>query len=138
MKTLHLATAGVLMAAAGGVSVLFNDVSPAFAQPSSVCLRNNQIWSTSAINSRTLVVNDRAGRSFAVELSGGCQGLNSNFQPISFNTRTSLGCLGAGDRVSFRHPTLGRNTCFVRNVSPLTTVASANRPFRRARVSWRG
>jgi hypothetical protein len=128
----------MLMTAAGVVSVISSDVSPAFAQQGSVCLRNNQIWSTSAVNDRTLVVNDRSGRSFLVELSGGCQGLMTNFRPVSFNTRTSLGCLGPGDRVAFRHPTLGRNTCFVRNVSPLTTVAGANRPSRRARVSSRG
>jgi hypothetical protein len=57
----------------------------------------------------------------------------TNFGPVSFNTRTRLGCLAPGDRVAFRHRTLGRNTCFVRNVTTdFSTIAGRRGPFRPA------
>jgi hypothetical protein len=110
------------------------------AQSSRTCLQNNRIWSTSVVDDRTIIVNDRFGNPFVVELSGGCTGLTTNFGPINFRTGTNLGCLGRGDRISFRHRTLGRETCFVRDVhTDLTTLARAGRPavrtVRTARVT---
>jgi Family of unknown function (DUF6491) len=139
MRTLRLAVAGVVVVTAGVVSTLPNAADPAFAQSNRACLPNNRIWSTSVVDDRTLIVNDRFGNPFVVELSGGCQGLTETVNPrIRFNTRTNLGCLSRGDRVAFRHNTLGRNTCFVRNVhTDLTTLARGGRPAVRtaARVS---
>jgi hypothetical protein len=140
MRTLRLAAAAVVLAMAGVISTLPNAADPAFAQSSPVCLQNNRIWSTSVVDDRTLIVNDRFGNPFVVELSGGCVGLATTVNPrLSFNTRTNLGCLSRGDRVAFRHRTLGRNTCFVRDVhADVTTLARAGRPaMRTARVSTR-
>jgi hypothetical protein len=135
MRTLVLATTA-LLATAALATTLLNSSAPASAQTGSSCLRNNQIWSTSIVDDRTIIVNDRFSNPFVVELSGGCQGLATNFGPVSFGTRTNLGCLTRGDRISFRHRTLGRNTCFVRDVhTDLTTLANAGRaPVRSARV----
>lgn len=132
MRTLVLATAAVL-ATAGLASTMLNTSTPAFAQSEGVCLRNNQIWSTSVVDDRTIIVNDRSGNSFVVQLGGGCQGLRTNFgQRVSFNTRSNLGCLTRGDRISFTHRTLGRNTCFVRDVhTDFTTIARGGRPATR-------
>ena len=136
MRTLVLATAAVLSAAALTSAVLHSS-APASAQPSGACLQNSRIWSTSVVDDRTIIVNDRFGSPFVVELSGDCTGLTTNLGPVNFRTRTSLGCLSRGDRVSFRHRTLGRNTCFVRDVhTDLTTLASAGQPpVRTARVT---
>ena len=136
MRTLVLATTAVL-ATAALASVVLNSTAPASAQPSGACLQNNQIWRTSVVDDRTIIVNDRFNNPFVVQLSGGCQGLNTNLGAVSFRTRTNLGCLSRGDRVSFRHRTLGRNTCFVTDVhTDFTTLASAGRPSTRvARVT---
>ena len=90
--------------------------SSAFAADDRACLQNNRIWSWRAINERTLVVTDLYYRPFLVRLSGGCVGLNNATVALQFNTWTDLGCLRQGDRVSFREPTLGEMTCFVREV----------------------
>ncbi len=133
MRTLRLATAAVVVAAAGVVSALPNAADPAFAQSNRVCLQNNRIWSTSVVDDRTIIVTDRFNNPFVVELSGECTGLTRNFGGIDFRTRTNLGCLSRGDRLSFRDRTLGRNTCFVRDVhTDLTTLARAGRPAARA------
>lgn len=123
MKALILATAALAS------TVL---ATSAFAQSDRACLRNNQIWSTSVVDDNTLIVNNRAGNSFVVRLSGGCQGLTSTLGRVNFNTRTNLGCLGRGDRVAFRHRTVGRNTCFVRDVNTdFGSIARIGRPFTR-------
>jgi len=125
MRTLVLVTAAL-----AGVAL----TASAFAQSDRVCLQNNRIWSTSVVDDRTLIVNDRFNNSFVVGLSGGCQGLTTNWsRGISFNTRSRLGCLSPGDRVAFQDRIVGRNTCFVRDISDdLTTVAAGRgRPFTR-------
>jgi hypothetical protein len=107
------------------------------ARSSATCLRNNRIWSTSVVNDRTLIVTDRQNNPFVVELSGGCTGLTSSLGRVNFRTRTDLGCLGRGDRVSFRNPGLrGPDTCFVREVhTDFSRVASsARRPSMRTTV----
>jgi hypothetical protein len=136
MRTLILASAAIALAGAALASIV--PAPTAFAQSSNACLRSNQIWSTSVVDDRTIIVNDRFMNPFVVELSGGCQGLRTNFgQRISFNTRSNLGCLGRGDRISFNDRILGRNTCFVSDVNTdLTTLARAGRPANRvARVN---
>ena len=137
MRTFRLATAAVVLATGGLVSTLSDTANPAFAQSDNACLQNNRIWNTSVVDDRTLIVTDRFNNPFVVELSGGCIGLTRNFGRIDFRTRANLGCLGRGDRVSFRDRTLGRNTCFVRDVhTDLTTLARAGRPaVRTARVT---
>jgi hypothetical protein len=137
MRTFRLATAAVVLATGGLVSTLSDTGSPAFAQSGNACLQNNRIWSTSVVDDRTIIATDRAGNPFVVELSGGCTGLTRNFGRIDFRTRGNLGCLSRGDRLSFRDRTLGRNTCFVRDVhTDLTTLAGAGRSaVRTARVT---
>src|SRR5690242_11132938 len=70
------------------------------------CLQNNRIWGCNVVNERTLIVTDRNNRPFLVRLSGGCVGLTNATLRLRFNTWTNLGCLGRGDRVSFRAPAL--------------------------------
>jgi hypothetical protein len=137
MRTFRLATAVVVLVAGGLASTLSDSGNPAFAQSNNACLQNNRIWNTSVVDDRTLIVTDRFNNPFVVELSGGCTGLTRNFGRIDFRTRTNLGCLGRGDRVSFRDRTLGRNTCFVRDVhGDFTTLARSGRPtVRTARVT---
>ena len=135
MRTLLFAAVAVLVT---GVLSDSLPISPAAARSSSTCLRNNRIWSTSVVNDRTLIVRDRQDNPFVVELSGGCTGLTSSLGRINFRTRTDLGCLGSGDRVSFRNTGMrGTDTCFVRQVhTDLSRVASnARRPSMRTTVT---
>lgn len=97
--------------------------SSAFAQRDRACLQNNRIWGWRVLNERTLTVNDRNGRPFIVNLSGGCVGLTNATLRLRFNSWTSLGCLKRGDRVSFVAPALGRMSCFVTDVRPYGYVA---------------
>ena len=135
MRTLLLAASAVLVTAVLSSSVPINSAD---ARSNNVCLQNNRIWSTSVVNDRTLIVRDRQNNPFVVELSGGCSGLTSSLGGINFRTRTNLGCLSRGDRVSFRNTAMrSRDTCFVRNVhTDFGTVASARaRPSMRTTVT---
>jgi len=135
MRTLLLAASAVLVTAVLSSSV---PITPAAARSSSACLRNNRIWSTSVINDRQLIVRDRQNNPFVVELSGGCTGLTSSLGRVNFRTRTDLGCLSRGDRVSFRNPAFRtRDTCFVRHVhQDFGRIASSRgRPSMRATVT---
>jgi hypothetical protein len=86
--------------------------------PQKTCLQNNRIYTWRAVSNRELVVGDIQGNVFTVHLSGGCTGLNDSIMAMRFVTKTNLGCLSQGDRVSYREPVLGRMTCFVNEVHP--------------------
>src|SRR5215468_7070123 len=92
--------------------------APAFAVQNEACLQNNRIWGWRVINERLLIVNDINYRPFLVHLTGGCVGLNNAIWAVRIRTWTSLGCLGQGDRVSFREPALGPLSCIVTKVEP--------------------
>ena len=83
------------------------------------CLQNNHIYGWAVVNERALVVNDRYGRRFSVDLSSGCVGLTNATFALRFITTTDLGCLRRGDRIGFEAPALGPMSCFVRDVRPL-------------------
>ena len=115
----------VVLASASGIALcvlaLSSSAIPvAFARSSAerACLQNNRIWSWNAVNERTLVVTDLYYRPFLVRLTSGCVGLTNATIALQFNTWTNLGCLGRGDRVSFREPALGFMTCTVMEVQP--------------------
>jgi hypothetical protein len=119
MRNLLLAaTAFASIAVAGAVST-----APAEAQ-GNMCLRNNRIWSWDTINSNTMVVTDRQRNRYMVRLSGGCFGLQENLLRVNFRTTMRLGCLRPGDRVEYRVPGWGRESCFIRAVQPIN-----NRPL---------
>ena len=102
----------------------------AFAQANGPCLQRNQIFASSAIDDRTLIVNDQANRMYVVRLRGACHGLMTTLSRASFYSPTNQACLGPNDRIAFRHQTVGRNICFVDGVSTdLGSIASVNRPF---------
>ena len=65
-----------------------------------------------------MIVTDRANRPFVIHLSGGCVGLTDANRRVGFRTSTNLSCLRQGDQVLFRDPTLGGQSCFVREVEP--------------------
>ena len=123
MKCLILASA----AFAGAVIA-----TSAFAQTSGTCLQPNQITAASVMDDQTVIVNDRARRTFVVRLNSTCQGPTKTPWRLGFAVPTNQECVRPGDRVTFRHPSVGRNTCFVNEVSTdLVSVAAINRPFSR-------
>lgn len=87
------------------------------------CLQNDLIYNFNVINPRKVQVTDRNNRLFTVQLTGGCIGL-TNLATIAFRTKTSLGCLQKGDRLSFREPTLGVMSCSVTTVEPVIAKPS--------------
>ncbi len=50
-------------------------------------------------------------------MQGPCIGLEQVFFRLRFQTITNLGCIGQGDRISYDFPGIGRQVCFVRDVS---------------------
>jgi hypothetical protein len=107
-------------------------MTSAFAQSSSTCLQSNRISATSAMDDRTLIVNDRTGKTYVVRLGASCQGLTTTPWRVDFNSPLNRACLAPGDRIAFRHPTVGRNTCFISGVSTdLASVAPITGPFAR-------
>ena len=106
--------------------------TPALAQVNGVCLTNNQITGASAMDDRTMVVNDRARNTYVVRLNQSCRGLPAAPQRVRFASSASQGCLSPGDRIAFRHHSVGRNTCFVEDVSTdLVSIAPITGPFAR-------
>jgi hypothetical protein len=83
------------------------------------CLQNDRIYGWTVVNERALIVNDIYGRRFSADLSSGCVGLTNAELALHFITKTNLGCLMRGDRISFRAPVLGPMSCFVNDVQPL-------------------
>jgi hypothetical protein len=83
------------------------------------CLQNNHIYGWTVVNERALIVNDRYGMRFSVNLSSGCVGLTNATFALRFITTTDLGCLMRGDRIGFEAPALGPMSCFVTDVRPL-------------------
>jgi hypothetical protein len=123
MKYLMLASAAL----AGALPM-----TSAFAQSTGTCLQSNRISASSVMDDRTLIVNDRAGRTYVVRLGGSCQGLTTTPRRIDFTSPLNQACLGPGDRIAFRHPRVGRNTCFVNSVSTdLVSVPPITGPFAR-------
>src|SRR5262245_58983255 len=106
------------------------------AQSGGACLQNNQVFYASALDDHTLIVNDRSGKTYVVQLNGECNGLTTAPWRINFHSTTNQACLGPGDRISFRHRSVGRNTCFINGVSTdlvsVASIANSPRPFSRA------
>lgn len=91
--------------------------SPVLAADEKACLQSNRVWGWQATNDKTLVVTDREYKRYTVHLTGGCIGLDKYAAaPIVIRTRTSLGCVGQGDRIAFQSPGLGVLTCTVMDV----------------------
>ena len=106
--------------------------SAAFGQTTAPCLQRTQIFASSAIDERTLIVNDQSNRTYVVRLRGACHGLMTAPWRLNFYSPTNQQCLGPNDRIAFRHQAVGRNICFVDTVSTdLGSIASINRPFSR-------
>jgi hypothetical protein len=89
------------------------------AREERACLQNNHIYGWTVVNERALIVSDRYGMRFSVNLSSGCVGLTNATFALRFITTTDLGCLTRGDRIGFEAPALGPMSCFVTNVQPL-------------------
>lgn len=83
-----------------------------------VCLRNNRIWSWDLVDSSTLRIGVRGDeRDYLVHMIGPCIGLEQVMFRLRFQTATNLGCIGQGDRIRYEVPGIGRQICFVRDVS---------------------
>jgi hypothetical protein len=108
MKMTRVVIGGVLMAATLASPVLAAE---------SACLQSNRVWGWQAVDDRTLIVTDRNYKRYTVRLTGGCIGLDKYAAaPLVVQARTSLGCMGQGDRIGFQAPGLGPLTCTVTEV----------------------
>ena len=78
---------------------------PAFAQGES-CAQISRILSTQVLDRSTMLVTLRDMKQFTVHMRGVCVGLDRNSQFLSFRTQTQspVGCLAAGDTVSYNVP----------------------------------
>ena len=110
MKTTQVTMARVLIA---GVLMGASLASPVLAAEGA-CLQSNRVWGWQAVDDHTLIVTDRNYKRYTVRLTGGCVGLDKYAaSPLVVQARTSLGCMGEGDRIGFQAPGLGPLTCTV-------------------------
>ena len=109
----------------GAVALLVGAALTAAAQPEAsaqsaptekVCLQSNRVWGFDVVDERTLQITDRLYKRYTVRMTSGCVGLTKSVLDVQLRSKTELGCLGQGDRVSFRSPGLGRLSCFVTEV----------------------
>jgi hypothetical protein len=109
MTTMKAVLVGTILAA--------NLASPVLAAADDACLQNNRIWGWQAVDDRTLLVTDRTYKRYTVHLTGGCVGLKTYAAAtMAFATKTNLGCLSQGDKISFSMPGIGPLSCFVTTV----------------------
>ncbi|HEY4264808.1 MAG TPA: DUF6491 family protein [Micropepsaceae bacterium] len=109
MNTKRVLVTGVMMGATLASPVLAAE---------NACLQSNRVWGWQALDDHTLIVTDRNEKRYTVHLTGGCVGLDKYAaSALVVSTRTSLGCIGQGDRIAFRAPGLGPLTCVVTNVT---------------------
>jgi len=117
MKTKNMLVVGLLLGATAASPVLAAEKA---------CLQSNRVWGWQALDDKTLVVTDRNYKRYTVHLTGGCIGLDKYAAaPLVVRTRTSLGCVGEGDRVAFQAQGLGPLTCTVTDVTDAPTSAPA-------------
>ena len=108
MKTKKVVVIGLLLGATLASPVLAAE---------NACLQSNRIWGWQAVDDRTLIVTDRNYKRYTVRLTGGCVGLDKYAaMALLVRTRTSLGCVGQGDRIGFDDRALGPLTCTVTEV----------------------
>jgi len=86
-----------------------------------ICLQSNRVWGFDVVDERTLKITDRTYKRYIIHMTSGCVGLTPAAINIALRTKTALGCLEHGDRVSFNSPGLGRLSCLV-------TTVEADRP----------
>ena len=91
---------------------------PALAA-SDACVQNNRILSTQVIDSSTVLITDTDKQQYTVHMRGTCVGMDKSAQNLSFRTKTEIGCLTAGDSISYDRP--GERT-------PVTTRGSLQTP----------
>jgi hypothetical protein len=121
MKTILLAVS--LLAA---VPAFAADTPPDTAsKPASVCLRHHDVDGWGARDKKSMVVNDRFGRKYLLNLSGLCDDVNfafgAGFRPIGGATMGT--CVDRGDRVILRGggaSMVGGDTCWVTKVQLYT------------------
>ncbi len=100
---------------------------PALAQGES-CAQISRILSTQVLDNSTMLVTLRDMKQFTVHMRGVCIGFDRNAQFLSFRTQTQspVGCLAAGDTVSYNLPGEGtpvrvrgstQTPCFVGSVT---------------------
>lgn len=100
---------------------------PALAQGES-CAQINRILSTQVLDNSTMLVTLRDMKQFTVRMRGVCIGFDRNAQFLSFRTQTQspIGCLAAGDSVSYNVPGEGtrvriygskQTPCFIGSVT---------------------
>jgi hypothetical protein len=118
MKRLLVLPAAFALGAAFALSGHAAETPPGAdaAKDSAACLQSSRLWGFNVIDQRTLILSDVQNNKFRVRMTGGCIGLNNIIADLRLVTKTNLGCLSQGDRISFREPTLGRMTCFVTSV----------------------
>lgn len=114
MRRFALALAGVAVFAA----------SPALAES---CIRHNDIYNWSAINDRTLILENYRHQKFLVKMIGTCGNFKFH-QRIEIKSHSSFGisCVESGDDVVTRD--IGfRGTCSITSVVPYVTPPKDNK-----------
>ena len=120
MKNSKTALAGAVLAFV--TFALASSAAPAAQEGPAVsqekaCLQSNRMWGFNVVNERTLQVTDRTYKRYTVHMTSGCVGLNNAVLDVRLLSKTALGCLSQGDRVSFQNPDgLGRLSCIVTGV----------------------
>ncbi|HMI98161.1 MAG TPA: DUF6491 family protein [Micropepsaceae bacterium] len=108
MKKSHAGLVGALMGAMLATPVL--------AASSDACLQHNRIWGWRALDERTVLVTDRMQNRYTINMRGSCFGLTDGGAILVFRTWTNLGCVGVGDLLGVRTPSLGFTSCSISNV----------------------
>jgi hypothetical protein len=106
-------------------------VGPALAQAAqgeAACVRPNRIFSTQALDNRTILVTDKQKNQYTIHMSSVCAGMDKSASALGFRYFTELSCLQRGDRISVPIGGGGtgpRVTCFIGSV---TAGAPADAP----------
>jgi hypothetical protein len=91
---------------------------PALAQ-TEACIRPIRIFSTEAVDNKTIHITDRQKNHYTVHMRGVCAGMDKSTTALGFRYQGGeLGCLRRGDMISYRIGVSPRMTCFIDGVTP--------------------
>jgi hypothetical protein len=91
--------------------------TPVMAAAGEVCLQHNRIWSTRALDDRTVVATDRNYNRFTIHMNAGCFALGRADSRLVFRTWQDLACVDRGDIIGVVAPGLGFINCSVAGVT---------------------
>ncbi len=94
-------------------------LAPTLVMAQDACISQKRIFSTQAVDNKTILITDRNKNQFTVHMRGVCGGMWKGTSALGFRVNGGeLSCISRGDSISYPiAPYSQRVTCFVDSVT---------------------